>query len=88
LTEEPAIGVATQGIRANCINPVATETPFLGTFIGGRDMEEGKKAVISGIPLGRLAQPEDIAYAALYLASDGSPMVPGACIDVDGGRGV
>jgi len=88
LTKELAIELAPYKIRVNCINPVATDTPMLSKFIGNRDLEEGKKAYISTIPLGRLAQPEDIAYAALYLASDDSLMVTGACLDVDGGRGI
>jgi len=88
LTRGLAIELAPFKIRVNCINPVATDTPMLPGFIGNRDLEEGRKAFISTIPLGRLAQAEDIAHAALYLASDDSLMVTGACIDVDGGRGI
>lgn len=88
LTKGLAIELAPFKIRVNCINPVATDTPMLPGFIGKRDLEEGRKAFISTIPLGRLAQAEDIAQAALYLASDDALMVTGACIDVDGGRGI
>lgn len=88
LTKELAIELAPYRIRVNCINPVATDTPMLAKFIGNRDLEEGKKAYISTIPLGRLAQPEDIARAALYLVSDDASIVTGACLDVDGGRGI
>jgi 3-oxoacyl-[acyl-carrier protein] reductase len=84
LTKSLAIELASFNIRVNCINPVATDTPLLRR---GRD-EEARKAMISTIPLGRLAKPEDIAYAALYLASDESQMLTGTCINVDGGRGV
>ncbi len=88
LTKGLAIELAPFKIRVNCINPVATDTPMLAGFIGNRDLEEGRKAFISTIPMGRLAQAEDIAHAALYLASDDSLMVTGACINVDGGRGI
>lgn len=89
-----ALELAPYKIRVNCINPVATDTPMLPRFIanGNRDSKESQKAyastMISTIPLGRLALPEDIAQAALYLASDDSSMVTGSCINVDGGRGI
>jgi 3-oxoacyl-[acyl-carrier protein] reductase len=41
---------------------------------------------IASIPLGRLSQPQDIAHAALYLASDEAAFITGACLEVDGGR--
>ena len=44
--------------------------------------------MLATIPLGRIGQPEDIAKAALYLASDDSVMVTGISLDVDGGRGI
>jgi 3-oxoacyl-[acyl-carrier protein] reductase len=88
LTKELAVELAPYKIRVNCINPVSAETPMLNEFLGNKNLEEGRKAVISTIPLGRMAQPEDIAYAALYLASDDSSMVTGDCINIDGGRGI
>jgi len=53
--------LAEDGIRVNCLAPVATDTPMLGTFVGDREPEEGRAAFISTIPLGRLAQPADVA---------------------------
>ena len=50
--------------------------------------EEYRKAVESTIPLGRMAKPEGIAYAAIYLASDESSMLTGTSINVDGGRSI
>ena len=50
--------------------------------------EEYRKQQASTTPLRRLAKPEDIAYAALYLASDESSMLTGTSISVDGGGGV
>lgn len=84
LTKGLAIELAPNDIRVNCINPVGTDTPLLRESLG----EGGMEAMISSIPLGHLAKPEDIAYAALYLASDESSMVTGSCINVDGGRGI
>jgi len=88
LTKALAIELAPFKIRVNCINPVVVETPFLEKNIDRNQLEEAKKMMLTTIPLGRLCQPEDIAHAALYLASDESGMVTGASLDVDGGRGI
>jgi 3-oxoacyl-[acyl-carrier protein] reductase len=83
LTKTLALELAPYNIRVNCINPVATETPMTAGF-----SKEHIKASISTIPLGRWGKPEDIAYAALYLASDESSMLTGASLNVDGGRSI
>ena len=57
-------------------------------FPAGANVDEARKATINTIPLGRLSQSDDVAYAALYLASDESSMLTGSGIDVDGGRGI
>jgi 3-oxoacyl-[acyl-carrier protein] reductase len=88
LTKSLAIELAPFKIRVNCINPVVVDTPFLEKNIDMSQLEEAKKTMLSTIPLGRLCQPEDIAHAALYLASDESSMVTGLSLDVDGGRGI
>jgi 3-oxoacyl-[acyl-carrier protein] reductase len=88
MTKSLALELAPFKIRVNCINPVVVETPFLEKNIDRNQLEEAKKTMLSTIPLGRLCQPEDIAHAALYLASDESSMVTGASLDVDGGRGI
>jgi len=89
LTKALALEVAQFKIRVNCLNPVGTDTPMLGKFFAeGVSLEEGKKATINTIPLGRLSMPEDVANAALFLASDESSMLTGTGIDVDGGRGI
>jgi NAD(P)-dependent dehydrogenase (short-subunit alcohol dehydrogenase family) len=67
-------------IRANIIHPGFVDTPMQREL-----SEESKKAIAQGVPLGRLAQPEDIAYCALFLASDESSYITGAEIVVDGG---
>ena len=89
LTRTTALEGAPHKIRVNVINPVAADTPMLpGLLPEGVDINEAKKALIDSVPLGRLARPEDVAYAALYLASDESAMLTGTSIDVDGGRGI
>jgi 3-oxoacyl-[acyl-carrier protein] reductase len=85
LTKALAIELAPSKIRVNCINPVAAETPMLP---GLGITKEVIKGIVATIPIGRMAQPMDIAYAALYLASDESSMVTGVALDVDGGRGI
>ena len=89
LTKELAIEGAPFQIRVNAINPVAADTPMLlGLIPAGTDLAAAKEAMSGTIPLGRLAKAEDVAYAALYLASDESSMVTGDAICVDGGRGI
>lgn len=78
LAKSMALELAPFGIRVNCINPVATDTGMID--------EEQRKEFIKSIPLGRLAQPIDVAYAALFLASDEAEMITGIDIEVDGGR--
>lgn len=88
LTKSLALELAEYGIRVVGINPVAADTGLLKDFIGNQDYEEGRQKFVSTIPLGRLAKAEDIARAALFLASDDAAMITGSFIDVDGGRGV
>jgi len=93
LTRALAIELAPFKIRVNCINPVAAETPMLPKFMSNQELtkekfEEGRKRFIDTVPLGRLAQAEDVANAALYLASDEASMLTGVSLDIDGGRGI
>jgi 3-oxoacyl-[acyl-carrier protein] reductase len=88
LTRALASELAGMRVRVVAINPVAVDTPMFFGFIGNRDETEARKAFTESIPLGRFAQPEDIANAALYLASDEASLVTGTILDVDGGRGV
>jgi len=83
LTKALALELAPYGIRVNCICPILTDTPMMKEV-----PEERIKEIAGAIPLGRLAKPEDIAYAALYLASGESSMLTGVILNVDGGHGV
>jgi 3-oxoacyl-[acyl-carrier protein] reductase len=73
-------------IRVNVINPVIGETGMLEMFMGVPDTPENRKRFLAGIPLGRFSKPDDIADAALFLASDEARFITGACLEVDGGR--
>jgi 3-oxoacyl-[acyl-carrier protein] reductase len=91
LTKALALELAPFKIRVNAINPGPAETPMLGKFLPGdaQQVEEDKKKIfIDSVPLGTLIQPEDIAQAALYLASDLSKAITGEIMNVDGGRGI
>jgi len=87
LTKSLALECAPYGVRVVAIAPVATETPMLATFMGKTEVDaEGMARYIATVPLGRLNKPEDLAQAAVFLASDEAAMITGACLEVDGGR--
>jgi 3-oxoacyl-[acyl-carrier protein] reductase len=87
LAKALALETAPHGVRVVAIAPVATHTPMLPTFMNKREVdEEGLKAYIATVPLGRLNEPADIAATAVFLASDDAAMITGTCIEVDGGR--
>lgn len=80
-----ALELAPSRIRVNTIAPVRTDTPMVW-FMAGGETEEKRQEMASKIPLGRLGKTNDIANAALYLASDEAAFVTGQCLSVDGGR--
>jgi 3-oxoacyl-[acyl-carrier protein] reductase len=80
-----AVELAPDKIRVCTIAPVATDTPLLPTFMGG-DTAELRAKFIGTVPLGRLATAQDIANAALFLASDEAQFLTGNVMEVDGGR--
>ena len=83
LTRVAAAEYAAHGIRVNAVLPGPTETPMLLDFMGE---DEGlRKLMASSVPSGELLQPEDIAEAVVWLASDKAAMVSGQAYMVDGG---
>jgi 3-oxoacyl-[acyl-carrier protein] reductase len=88
LTKTLALELAPHRIRVVSICPVATDTPMLPAFIGAQDEAEGRQKFIATIPWGRLNRPEDLARAAVFLASSDAEMVTGTALEVDGGRDV
>jgi 3-oxoacyl-[acyl-carrier protein] reductase len=85
LSKSMAVELAPDNIRVVALAPVAGETPLLATFMG-EDTPEKRAAFRASIPLGRLSLPQDIANAALFLASDEASMITGSVLEVDGGR--
>ena len=85
-TKALALDHALEGIRANCICPGRVETPFVKARLKEYpDPEKAYREMSATQALGRMAQPEEIAAAALYLASDESAFVTGTDFIIDGG---
>lgn len=82
MTREIAVEFARRGIRANAICPGPIETPLMADLL--RDQERRARRLVH-IPVGRFGQTEEIARAALFLASDESSYMTGAALVVDGG---
>ena len=83
LSKSMALDFASAKVRVNSLSPGATETARLLAHYG--TMEEVRRALVPLHPIGRLGRPEDLADAALYLASDESAFVTGHDLIVDGG---
>jgi len=88
LSKSMAVELAPDGIRVNAICPVMGETGLLEAFMGVPDTPENRARFIATIPLGRLSRPDDIARAAVFLASDDAGFITGVEFPVDGGRSV
>jgi 3-oxoacyl-[acyl-carrier protein] reductase len=88
MSKSLAVELGPDGIRVNAICPVMGVTGLLEQFMGMPDTPENRKKFLATIPLGRLSMPEDIAKAALYLASDDAEFITGVEFPVDGGRTV
>ena len=86
LTKALALEVAEHKIRVNGICPVAGETAMLKDFLGDKEPDKAHKKFISTVPLGRLAEPEDVANACLFLSSEEANFITGVMLEVDGGR--
>lgn len=87
MTKTDALTYAPNGIRVNSIHPGYIWTPMVENHLKntGGDLEELKKTVGELHPLGHMGEPMDIAYGALYLASDKSKFVTGSELVIDGG---
>ena len=88
LTQTLALEGARFNIRANAICPVWTQTPMVEAFIAGSRAapDVARERLIASIPLRRLGAPEDVAAAAVYLASDEAAFISGVAFPVDGGH--
>jgi NAD(P)-dependent dehydrogenase (short-subunit alcohol dehydrogenase family) len=85
MTRELAIEWATSGIRVNAIAPCQVRTEGFQPLLDEDGGSPGER-FLRGIPLGRLAEPEDIASATLFLASPAASFITGVVLAVDGGN--
>jgi NAD(P)-dependent dehydrogenase (short-subunit alcohol dehydrogenase family) len=86
LTKQVAVQWAASGVRCNCICPGTVDSPWVQRLLdGSEDPEQARAALVARQPAGRLGQPEEVAEAALYLASDAAAFVTGAEFVIDGG---
>ena len=83
LTKSAAYEVAREGVRVNAICPGFTETPMVAQMV--EKQPERKKKLERSVPLGRLAQPEEIASGVLFLASEENKFMIGHTLVLDGG---
>ena len=82
-TKSAALEVASTGVRVNAVAPGPTDTGMLDRFTG---TPENKTALVSGVPLGRIGKPVDIANTILFLASEAASFMTGQIVTVDGGK--
>ena len=83
LSRELAVEFARRGVRVNALSPGPVETPLLSELFAQNPEETERRRV--HLPMGRFARPEELARAALFLASDDSSYVTGTNFLVDGG---
>lgn len=85
LTRQAAVDYARSNIRVNCVLPGGMDTPMLRREIADADSAEAIEKELELLPLGRYADPREVAFAILFLASDEASFVVGAALSVDGG---
>jgi NAD(P)-dependent dehydrogenase (short-subunit alcohol dehydrogenase family) len=83
LTKSAALEAAPFGVRVNAVAPGPTETAMLDRLAGTADR---KAAFFASVPLKRVAQPEEIAEAIVFLASDKASFITGQVVRVNGGK--
>jgi 3-oxoacyl-[acyl-carrier protein] reductase len=86
ITQGLAAEYGPEGVRVNSICPLRGATGLLEMFSGVPDTQEERDRFAQSVPLRRMSFPEDIAAAAVYLASDEAAFVSGVNLPVDGGR--
>lgn len=82
MTRQMALDYSLKGININAIAPGVIETEMTKSYLAD---ESGRRVLLEKTPVGRIGKPEDIAYAAVYLASSESDFVTGQTLVVDGG---
>ncbi len=82
LTRQLAAKLGEKGITVNCVAPSQVDTPMLRENVPADKLDELQKS----IPVGRLASPEDVAEAIVFLAGEAASYVNGAVLDINGGQ--
>lgn len=86
LTRQVAVQVAGTGVRCNCICPGTIDSPWVERLLAeSGDPDQRRAELVARQPMGRLGDPDEVAEAALYLASDAASFVTGAQLVIDGG---
>jgi NAD(P)-dependent dehydrogenase (short-subunit alcohol dehydrogenase family) len=86
LTRQMAVEYAGWGVRCNCICPGTIDTPLLAAALSqAPDPDAARAALLARQPLGRIGTPEEVAEAALFLASDAATFITGSALVIDGG---
>lgn len=88
LTRQLAVDYSAQGIRVNCLCPGRVAGTEMDRWITALDSEDSTQAKVAKYPMGRFGRPEEVAHAALFLASAESGFVSGTVLTVDGGMTV
>jgi 3-oxoacyl-[acyl-carrier protein] reductase len=86
LSKSMAVELGPENIRVNAVCPVMGITGLFEDFMGLPDTPENRAKFLGSIPLGRFAQPNDVAAACVFLASDAAEFFTGLEMPVDGGR--
>jgi NAD(P)-dependent dehydrogenase (short-subunit alcohol dehydrogenase family) len=85
-TKQVAVQYAGTGVRCNCVCPGTVDSPWVGRLMDETEDPAATRAALTARqPLGRLGTPEEIAKAALYLASDDAAFITGTALVIDGG---
>lgn len=86
LTRQVAVDFVERGIRVNCLCPGTVDSPWVGRLLDQADNPVTERAaLVARQPMGRLGTPEEVAAAALYLASDDAAFITGTGLVIDGG---
>ena len=88
MTKSMAIDLVDRKVRVNCICPGTIYTPFVDSYLD-RFHQHNREETLAGLharqPIGRMGKPEEVAYAALYLAADEAAFATGSELVIDGG---
>jgi NAD(P)-dependent dehydrogenase (short-subunit alcohol dehydrogenase family) len=83
LTRSAALEVAGTGVRVNAVAPGPTETAMLNRFTGSAERKAG---LVAGVPMQRVGEPDEVANAIVFLASEKSSFTTGQVLSIDGGK--